>query len=97
MARSRVIDPEFLVSPAGRLSRSAFGAALIVAGRAIGGRAGGVLVVLGVVPIVNSALGVVAVGPLIGADLRGRPRRQHPVAVRPGEPGPLDDALRSSS
>jgi hypothetical protein len=75
MARSRLVDPEFLVSPAGRLSRSAFGAALIVAGRTIGGRAGVVLVVLGVVPIVNSAMGLLAVGPLIGADLRGRPRR----------------------
>ncbi len=75
MARSRVIDPEFLVSPAGRLSRSAFGTALIVAGRTIGGRAGAVLVVVGIVPIVNSAVGVLAIGPLIGADLRGRPRR----------------------
>ncbi len=75
MARSRVIDPEFLVSPAGRLSRSAFGTALIVAGRTIGGRAGAVLLVLGIVPIVNSAVGVLAIGPLIGADLRGRPRR----------------------
>ncbi len=75
MARSRVIDPEFLVSPAGRLSRSAFGTALIVVGRTIGGRAGAVLVLVGIVPIVNSAVGVLAIGPLIGADLRGRPRR----------------------
>ncbi len=75
MARSRLIDPAFLVSPAGRLSRTAFGTALIVAGRAVGGRAGAVLVVLGVVPIVNSALGLLAIGPLIGTDLRGRPRR----------------------
>ncbi len=75
MARSRLVDPEFLVSPAGRLSRSVFGAALIVAGRTLRGRAGAVLVVLGVVPIVDSAVGVLAVGPLIGADLRGRPRR----------------------
>ncbi len=75
MASSRLIDPEFLVSPVGRLSRSAFGTALIVAGRTIEGRAGAVLVGLGVVPIVNSALGFLAVGPLVGADLRGRPRR----------------------
>ncbi len=74
MARSRVVDPEFLVSPAGRLSLSAFGAALVVAGRTIGGRAGAVLVALGVVPIFDSAVGVLAVGPLIGADLHGRPR-----------------------
>ncbi len=75
MAGSRVVDPEFLVSPAGRLSRAAFGAGLIVAGRVIGGRPGAVLAALGVVPIVNSTLGFLAVGPLIGADLRGRPRR----------------------
>ena len=74
MGGSRVVDPEFLVSPAGRLARSAFGVALIAAGRTLGGRAGAVLVALGVVPIVNSALGFLAVGPLIGADLRGRPR-----------------------
>ncbi len=72
MARSRLTDPEFLVSPAGRLSRSALGAGLIVAGRMIGGRAGIVLVVLGAVPIVNSALGYLAIGPLVGSDLRGR-------------------------
>jgi hypothetical protein len=71
---SRVTDPKFLVSPIGRLLRSALGAALIVVGRAIGGRAGAALVVLGAVPIVNSALGFLAVGPLVGSDLRGRPR-----------------------
>ena len=76
MARSRLTDPEFLVSPVGRLSRSAFGAALIVAGRTMGGRAGMSLVVVGAVPIVNSALGYLAVGPLVGSDLRGRPRDQ---------------------
>jgi hypothetical protein len=75
MPRSRFVDPAFLVSPAGRLSRSAFGAALIAAGRMTGGPAGAALVVLGAVPIVNSALGFLAVGPLVGADLRGRPRR----------------------
>jgi predicted alpha/beta-hydrolase family hydrolase len=80
MAGSRVVDPEFLVSPAGRLSRSAFGAALVVAGRAIGGRPGAVLAALGVVPIVNSALGFLAIGPFIGTDLRGRPRRRHLAA-----------------
>ncbi len=78
MPRPRFVDPEFLVSPAGRLSRSAFGAALILAGRTIGGRAGAVLIVLGAVPIVNSALGFLAVGPLVGADLRGRPRQPNP-------------------
>ena len=76
-ASSRILDPEYLVSPTGRLSRSAFGIALIVAGRTIGGRAGVVLIALGSVPIVNSALGLLAIGPLVGADLRGRPRRQH--------------------
>ncbi len=75
MARSRLVDPEFLVSPAGRLSRTAFGAALIVAGRMTGGRAGAVMIALGSVPIIDSAVGILAVGPLVGADLRGRPRR----------------------
>lgn len=75
METSRLVDPEFLVSGPGRLSRSAFGAALIVAGRMIGGRPGAVLIALGAVPIATSALGFLAVGPLIGADLRGRPRQ----------------------
>jgi hypothetical protein len=75
MTWPRLTDPEFLVSATGRLSRSAAGAALIVAGRTIGGRAGIVLVVLGAVPIINSALGLLAVGPLVGTDLRGRPPR----------------------
>jgi hypothetical protein len=53
---------------------------MIVAGRLLGGRAGTVLAVLGVVPIVNSALGFLAIGPFIGTDLRGRPRRRHLAA-----------------
>ena len=70
---TRLTDPEFLVSPAGRLSRCALGAGLIVAGRTLGGRAGVALVAAGAVPVVTSALGYLAVGPLIGSDLRGRP------------------------
>jgi hypothetical protein len=65
----------FLISPAGRLARIAAGVVLIVVGLAlVGDTAGTVLAVVGLVPIATGATNVCLIGPLFGADLRGRPR-----------------------
>ncbi len=67
----------FMASPAGRLLRVALGIALIVIGLAVvGGGAGWVIAAIGVVPIVMGAANVCAIGPVVGAPLRGSDTRR---------------------
>ena len=65
----------FMLSMPGRLIRVALGVALIVIGLAvIGGAAGIVLAVVGLVPIAAGVANFCLIGPVFGADFWGRPR-----------------------
>lgn len=62
---------KFMASPAGRLLRVVLGLVLIAVGFAVGGTAGWVIGIIGVVPIVLGAVNVCAIGPVVGAPFRG--------------------------
>ncbi|HLI31505.1 MAG TPA: YgaP-like transmembrane domain [Solirubrobacteraceae bacterium] len=64
----------FMVSPVGRSVRIVAGVVLVVVGLVVQGAAGIAISVIGVVPIVAGALNVCLLGPLLGADIWGRPR-----------------------
>ena len=69
---------EFMGSIAGRGIRIAAGVVLIIIGLVVIGGVGGVVVAaIGLVPIAAGLFNFCLVGPLFGADLRGRAR---PVA-----------------
>jgi len=60
-------------SPSGRTARALVGLALIVAGAAGGGGAGGLALALtGLIPLAAGALGVCLAAPLFGVPLRAR-------------------------
>ncbi|WP_280340131.1 YgaP family membrane protein [Nocardia neocaledoniensis] len=66
---------EFMRSTAGRLARIAAGIAVIVIGLAvIGGTAGVIVAVIGLVPIAAGVFHFCLLGPLFGVELQGRPR-----------------------
>jgi hypothetical protein len=62
----------FMRSAAGRGLRIVAGIALIAVGISIGGTAGVIVAVVGVVPLGAGASNVCLAGPLFGVDLRGR-------------------------
>lgn len=65
----------FMRSSAGRLARILAGLVLIVVGLAVvGGPAGIVVAVVGLVPLAAGVFNFCLLGPLFGVDLRGRPR-----------------------
>jgi len=62
----------FMASGAGRAARVVAGGALIVLGIALGGIAGIVVVVVGVLPLAAGLFDLCVFAPLFGAPLRGR-------------------------
>ena len=64
----------FMGSSAGRGARIVVGAAMIVAGLAIGSTGGIILAIVGLVPLGAGALNVCLLAPALGCDLRGKPR-----------------------
>ena len=62
----------FMGSTAGRAVRVVAGLALIGAGIAVGGTAGVVIAVVGVVPLAAGTFNLCLFAPLFGCDLRGR-------------------------
>lgn len=66
---------EFMRGGSGRLARAGFGALLIAVGLiAIGGTAGTVTAIFGLVPLSAGVFGFCPLGPLFGVDFRGRER-----------------------
>ncbi|HZW90356.1 MAG TPA: YgaP-like transmembrane domain [Myxococcaceae bacterium] len=66
---------EFMGSPLGRGLRVVFGGLLIWVGlNVLGGTAGTVVALLGIVPIATGLLNICILGPLLGAPLRGSSR-----------------------
>ncbi|MFN0089153.1 MAG: YgaP-like transmembrane domain [Acidimicrobiales bacterium] len=63
---------QFMSTPAGRLARIVAGVAIVVLGLLIGGVAGWVVAVVGLVPIAAGAFNLCLAAPLLGAPLRGR-------------------------
>ncbi len=61
----------FMASTAGRLLRIALGIVLIAAGLLIGGPAGWVVAVIGLVPIAAGAGNFCLIGPVLGAPFKG--------------------------
>lgn len=61
----------FMSSGAGRLLRILAGVLLIAIGVAVGGPAGWVLAVVGLVPIAAGATNVCLLGPIVGAPFKG--------------------------
>lgn len=66
----------FMASTAGRLLRIALGIALIIIGLLVGGPAGWVIAVIGLVPIAAGAANVCLIGPVIGAPFKGSELRR---------------------
>ncbi|MCL6645095.1 MAG: DUF2892 domain-containing protein [Dehalococcoidia bacterium] len=66
----------FMASTAGRLLRVVLGIVLIAIGVTIGGPAGWVIAVIGLVPIAAGVANVCLIGPLIGAPFRGSELRR---------------------
>ncbi|MFN8132392.1 MAG: DUF2892 domain-containing protein [Solirubrobacteraceae bacterium] len=65
----------FMSSPAGRALRIVAGLALIAVGLAVvGGTAGIVMAIVGLVPLAAGAANVCLFGPLLGSDLHGTAR-----------------------
>ncbi|HET7481101.1 MAG TPA: DUF2892 domain-containing protein [Rubrobacteraceae bacterium] len=73
----------FMSEPTGRILRVVAGLALIVLGFLIGGTAGVLIVIVGLVPVAAGAFNYCLIGPLIGGyfdgrkNLEGRPPRTH--------------------
>ncbi|WP_405136383.1 DUF2892 domain-containing protein [Nocardia sp. NBC_01388] len=66
---------EFMRSTAGRLIRIVAGIALIVIGlAALGGPAGVIVAVIGLVPVAAGVFNFCPLGPVFGVDLHGQPR-----------------------
>lgn len=65
----------FMRGRSGRLARAGLGVTLIAAGLLlIGGTAGTVVAVFGLVPIASGATGICPLGPLFGTDFHGNVR-----------------------
>ena len=79
---------EFLLSTRGRILRVVVGTVLIIVGLGVvGGFLGVLLMILGVVPLVTSAMGWLAIAPLFGRDIHGRREGEEPREEEPqGEP-----------
>lgn len=73
----------FMSEPTGRILRVVAGLALIALGFLIGGTAGVLIVIVGLVPVAAGAFNYCLIGPLIGGyfdgrkNLEGRPPRTH--------------------
>jgi hypothetical protein len=66
---------EFMRGGSGRLARVGLGLLLIVVGLlAVGGTAGTIVAIFGLVPVAAGAFGFCPLGPLFGVDFRGRER-----------------------
>lgn len=65
----------FMARPAGRLLRIVAGLALIAVGWSMGGTAGTVLMVVGLVPVFAGVFNVCLIAPIIGAPFSGRSNR----------------------
>ncbi len=78
----------FLLSTPGRIARVVFGTILILVGLGVvGGFLGVLLMILGAVPLVTSAMGWLAIAPLFGRDIHGRREGEEPREEKPqGEP-----------
>lgn len=63
---------KFMSEPVGRIIRAVAGLALLALGVWIGGTAGIVVGVIGLVPIAAAAFNVCLIGPLIGGHFDGR-------------------------
>lgn len=66
----------FMSSAAGRLLRVVLGVVLIGVGFAVGGPAGWVIGIIGLVPIAAGAANVCLVGPILGAPFKGSELRR---------------------
>lgn len=67
---------KFTGSTAGRVLRVVLGIVLIVVGLVVGGPAGWVIAVIGLVPIAAGAANVCLIAPVIGAPFRGSDARR---------------------
>lgn len=68
---------KFMASPAGRIARIVVGLALIAGGLfGLGGTAGLIVAVVGVLPLAAGALDICVLAPLMGAPLSGRDIRR---------------------
>ncbi|WP_369294024.1 YgaP-like transmembrane domain [Tepidiforma sp.] len=67
---------KFMGSTAGRLLRVVLGIVLIVVGLVVGGPAGWVIAIIGLVPIAAGAANVCLIAPVIGAPFRGSDARR---------------------
>lgn len=69
---------EFMRSTPGRVARIVAGAAIVAVGLgAVGGSAGIVIALVGLVPIAAGVVNVCLFAPLFGMDLNGRKRAAH--------------------
>jgi len=69
----------FMRGRAGRIARAGLGVALIAVGLlAVGGTAGTLVAVFGLVPIASGATGICPLGPLFGTDFHGNVRGSTP-------------------
>jgi len=62
----------FMATPAGRIGRIVAGIALIIIGLIIGGTAGWIIAIVGLVPLGAGALDVCILAPILKAPFRGR-------------------------
>lgn len=67
----------FMSSPVGRIARVIVGLALIVLGLSMGGPAGWIVAVVGVVPIVAGAANLCLIAPVVGAPFKGSDIRRY--------------------
>ena len=67
---------KFMASPAGRIARIVAGIVLIILGLVIGGAAGWIIAIVGLVPLAAGALDVCLFAPLLKAPFRGRDVRR---------------------
>jgi hypothetical protein len=66
----------FMASPAGRIARIVAGVILIVLGLVVGGAAGWILAIVGLVPIAAGAGNVCLLAPFLGAPFKGSDARR---------------------
>jgi hypothetical protein len=67
---------KFMASTAGRLLRVVLGIVLIIVGVVVGGPAGWVIAIIGLVPIAAGAANVCLIGPVLGAPFKGSALRR---------------------
>lgn len=67
---------QFMATPVGRIGRIVAGIALIIIGLIIGGAAGWIVAIVGLVPLGAGALDVCIFAPILKAPFRGRDVRR---------------------